>query len=317
MIAWRDGLERGPDGPVRQVPTRHVWTSTVWVTRYGTARRRFFNPVSGTWSWAPEILNLVEDSMGNSGYAIDWFTSVERAIALAWRRRGVGSTATIRNRKPAEPPNAKWLSWNTKDAALDDGGPLRGEVWMPMKRTRAWRCGAALVPPTYKISSLGRLMSPNGAVTRGFLFNGRRWAAAKGAGLVDLESAARLSQDATKPAPRILAAIDALGAGASPTDLALVLEIELSTAWSYYALAAAHLDAATLRRRVPQLVGVGLWRHLEAMRARGDPLLGGRLLDLAPICHAALPACAERVAMLRLARLAVTKRIGVVPGSCV
>jgi len=153
-------------------------------------------------------------------------------------------------------------------------------------------------------------MSPNGAVTQGFLFNGRRWAAARGAGLVDLESAARLSQDAIKPAPRILAAIDALGAGSSPTDLALVLEIELSTAWSYFALAAAHLDATTLRRRVPQLVGVGLWRHLEAMRARGDPLLGERLLDLAPVCHYALPACAERVAMLRLARLAVTKRIG-------
>jgi len=29
-------------------------------------------------------------------------------------------------------------------------------------------------------------MSPNGAVTRGFLFNGRRWAAAKGAGLMTL-----------------------------------------------------------------------------------------------------------------------------------
>ena len=51
------------------------------------------------------------------------------------------------------------------------------------------------------------------------------------------------------------------------------------------------------------------------MRARGDPLLGGRLLDLAPVCHDALPGCAERVAMLRLARLAVTKRIGVVPGA--
>ena len=46
------------------------------------------------------------------------------------------------------------------------------------------------------------------------------------------------------------------------------------------------------------------------MRARGDPLLGGRLLDLAPVCHDALHTGAERVAMLRLARLAVTKQIG-------
>jgi hypothetical protein len=310
MIAWRDGLERGPDGPVRQVPTRHVWTSTVWVTKRGTARRRYFNPVSGIWSWSPEIMSLGEDEMGNSGYALDWFTSVERAIALAWCRRGGGSTSTIRNKKPAEPPSAKWLAWDTRDATVDDGGPLGGEVWTPLKRARAWRCGAALVPPAYKISSLGRLMSPDGAVTWGFLFNGRRWAAAKGAGLVDLTSAARLRQDVPKLAPRVLAATDALGAGASPTDLARVLGVELSTAWSYFALAAAHLDAATLRRRVPHLVGVELWRHLEDMRARGDPLLGGRLLDLAPVCQAALPADPERVAKLRLARLAVTKQIG-------
>jgi len=51
------------------------------------------------------------------------------------------------------------------------------------------------------------------------------------------------------------------------------------------------------------------------MRARGDPLLSGRLMDLAPVCHDALPACAERVVMLRMARLAVTKRIDVVPGA--
>ena len=77
------------------------------------------------------MLNLVEDEMGNSGYAIDWFTSVECAIALAWSRRGVGSTATILNKMPAEPPNAKWLSWSTRDAALDDGGPLRERCGCP------------------------------------------------------------------------------------------------------------------------------------------------------------------------------------------
>ena len=309
MIAWRNGLERGPDGPVRQVPTRHVWTSTVWVTKHGTARRRYFNPVSGIWSWAPKIMSLGEDEMGNSGYSLNWFTSVERTIALAWCRRGVGSTSTLLNIKPAEPTNAKWLSWNLKDVTLDDGGAIRGEVWTSLTRARAWRCGAELVPPTYRISSLGRLMSPNGAVTKGFLFNGSRWAAAKGAGLIDLTSAARLQQDAPKLVPRVLAATDALGAGASPADLARVLGDELSTAWSYFALAAAHLNATTLRRHVPRLVGVGLWRHLEDMRARGDPLLGGRLLDLAPDCHAALPADPERVAKLRLARLAVTKQI--------
>jgi len=106
------------------------------------------------------------------------------------------------------------------------------------------------------------------------------------------------------------AATDALGAGASPTDLARVLGVELSTVWSYFALAAAHLDATTLRHRVPQLVGVGLWRHLNDMRARGDPLLGGRLLDFAPVCSVALPAGPERMAKLRLTRVAVTKQIG-------
>jgi len=80
-----------------------------------------------------------------------------------------------------------------------------GEIWTPLKQARAWRYGAAaLVPPAYKISSEGRLMSPSSAITRGFLFNGRRWATAKGAGLVDLTTtttAARLRQDVPKLAP--------------------------------------------------------------------------------------------------------------------
>jgi len=149
MIAWRDGLERGPDDPVRQVPTRHVWTSTVWVTKHQTWHRKApilqsCITVSGIWSWAwaPEIMSLGEDEMGNSGYALDWFTSVERAITLAWcrcRRRG-GSTSTIRNRKPAEPPSpsAKWLAWDTRDATVVDGDGGRWPArWRGLDSTEA------------------------------------------------------------------------------------------------------------------------------------------------------------------------------------
>eukprot|EP00966_Prymnesium_polylepis_P033108 769963-Prymnesium_polylepis.1 len=43
-IQWVEGLIESPDGIARQLPERHVFSSAVYVTRDGVARRRFFNP---------------------------------------------------------------------------------------------------------------------------------------------------------------------------------------------------------------------------------------------------------------------------------
>ena len=85
LIQRQDKIIAGPDGAARQVPMRYVWSRSVWCTEDGTARRRYFNPVdgNGSWRWVEEPLLLTEDVSGNAGCHLDWFTTVERTIALA------------------------------------------------------------------------------------------------------------------------------------------------------------------------------------------------------------------------------------------
>ncbi len=85
LIQRQDQIIAGPDGAARQVPMRYVWSRSVWCTEDGTARRRYFNPVdgNGSWRWVEEPLPLTEDVSGNAGCHLDWFTTVERTIALA------------------------------------------------------------------------------------------------------------------------------------------------------------------------------------------------------------------------------------------
>ena len=85
LIQRQDKIIAGPDGAARQVPMRYVWSSSVWCTEDGTARRRYFNPVdgNGSWRWVEEPLPLTEDVCGNAGCHLDWCTTVERTIALA------------------------------------------------------------------------------------------------------------------------------------------------------------------------------------------------------------------------------------------
>ena len=85
IVVWPDGLEKGPDGPCRQIPQKYTWSSTVWVTRDGTARRKHYNPVTGVWTWSEETLPM---SIGaddeRMGYVVEHWISMERAIAMAW-----------------------------------------------------------------------------------------------------------------------------------------------------------------------------------------------------------------------------------------
>ena len=109
-----------------------------------------------------------------------------------------------------------------------------GEVWLPMSRARARRRGT--VPcdtAAYEISSRGRLRNPHGVVTQGFLFDGKRWAAVPGSGLVNLHAAAKVRPASRTLPPRLAAARDCLGAGHTPSELAQVLGTLEGTAWSY------------------------------------------------------------------------------------
>jgi hypothetical protein len=258
MISWRDGLARGPDGLARQIPTKHVWTSAIWCTKHGTCRRRHFNTMTKTWHWDPDPLPWTEDDGGNAGYHIaPWFLSIERAVACAWCLRHPTSSYTIQNSLPTGPIHVRHLRWDVPEELDEAGACVDGaEMWYPMKGPRACRCGVVSCSDAgYAISDRGRLKSPSGNITSGFLFDGRRWAAVKGFGLVDLTMCARLRKNVVYLPPAIKHAADALGSGHKPSDLAQASDVQLGTAWSYFIRAAQHLDARTLSRVVPPLVG--------------------------------------------------------------
>ena len=58
MQWWPSGVEQNVDGVVREVPTRHVWASSVWITQEGVARRKWWNPVERRWHWDAEPLPI-------------------------------------------------------------------------------------------------------------------------------------------------------------------------------------------------------------------------------------------------------------------
>jgi hypothetical protein len=101
-IDLADGLLRGPDGEMRQIPELHVWSSCVYITRNGIARRRFYNSVARGWTWADEPLVITLDEAGRMGYYIGWWRSIELCIALAWLSRAENSTLGVRERVTVE-----------------------------------------------------------------------------------------------------------------------------------------------------------------------------------------------------------------------
>ena len=274
MIRWSPGLISGPDGEkMREIPQKNVWTSSVFITKRGIARRRHYNTITHTWNWAENNLELVEDEEGRLGYHLEWWISIDRCIALAWVRRHPDSTNKIHVEAGKE-PHPKNISWAINEES-ESTKPLENETWKPLN----WRVGAVKCSQDYKISSHGRLMAPNGEVTRGFYFNKKRWAAAD-AGLVDLHTAARIVPNVIYLAPRIKMAHDCLSSGFSPIDLAEVASIEESTAWSYFSQAVVYLKGSERRRLGSKLVSVDLWAVLTVMKANRQPVLGGTLTAL-------------------------------------
>ena len=285
LVSWRDGLVRGPDGPCRQIPQHYVWSSSVWITKAGDARRRHYNGVTRTWAWDDEPLPIAfDDASGRIGYVVDHWISRERAIALAWLHRdpqsswhltddGIEIELEGQRRRRGLP-----MAW--KRGEVVEGEPttsLPREQWRKLK----WRCGLAPAPPGYMSSSLGRLRSPRGDVTRGLFFAGDRYAAVKGCGLVNLTVAAGLAPRTLRLSPTLYHAAQALMTGRDAQELALVLDVVEATAWTYLCCAAAHVPGDNLRPRARRLVAPDLWRALGAMH--GDARLGGPLAELMPV----------------------------------
>ena len=289
MINWPPGQDVGPDGsPVREVPQRHVWSSSIWITEDGIAWRRFFNLAAKHWVWDDRPMPITIEG-AQDGILLEWFTSTDRMIAMAWVYRHPESTGHVHRRTcvrlvngrespPPPEPRLQSLSWD-RDEAPDNAPPPESETW----RTLRWRVGAVPCDPEYKISSAGRLRCPNGNITRGFWFDGRRWAAVRGVGLVDLWGAAGL-QHTDRIQPAIRNARAALMARNTPQELAQATGITHTTAWSYFCRAAEHVPGTDLRRLAPTLVGHSLWRTLVSLRT--EAVLGDTLKTIMGTLHA-------------------------------
>ena len=318
MIRWCDGVDTLPDGsPCRQIPQKHVWSSTVWCSADGLLWRRFYNPVTRRWRWEEEPCALTIDEEGRIGYHLEWWTSADRCVALAWLRRAengssliqekvtvrlVGDDAAKASERGSRVDSIEWADGEAGDESGESSVP--GETWKPLK----WSCGLIPCDGGYRVSNYGRLWSPHTrTVTSGFWYGGERWAAVRGGCLVPLRAAAGLVPQEEKLQPRVRLARDALMAGYGPSDLEAASGLELSTCWSYFTRASMHVPGKDLRKRARRLVPAEMWAALERMR--GEERLGGMLTDLMEDVRRMVPPRVledeNAMSKLRLARTAL------------
>ena len=273
MLEWNDGIEETPGGMAREIVQPNVWSSSVWITPVGEAFRRYYNPISKAWTWeAMQIAFNPDQTRIGIHLASGWMSS-EQAIATAWLHRAPNSREGVVVLDPAE-PDVRNLAWGDPDP-LPEEGDFEGETWTNLR----WMCGQVRCDNRYQISSHGRLRSPyTGKITRGFAARGTRWAACKGAGLVDLMQAAGLIRAEKHVPERVYLAYCAVSSSTPVAEHARRHALSLKTAWMYYALAAPLVHEREVYGK--PLVSPDLWRVLTSMR--GNPVLGGKLSELHP-----------------------------------
>ena len=309
LITWKYGLERAPDGnKVRQIPTRHVWSSSLWISRDAVAWRMYFNPISQKWNWSdkPQPYVLDHENETRLGlHLLDQWTPLSTAVCLAWKHRIPGSPTktTIEPGFTVHTDHVQWVEPGTNKEV----GFMEDEVWSPLK----YRCGIRNCPQSYKISNRGRLKSPTGQVTAGFYFGDSMWAAVKGAGLVDLLVASGTKPNVHHIRPYMRLAMDCIMTGHTPTDLSKDAGVEISTAWSYFTQSAPFLKPWDLQRVGPNLISRDVWSILHLMQSENDSRLGGSLKDLLPVIEQRISPDSEfiknqyKLSELRFARLCV------------
>ena len=287
LITWPCGIEKGPGGRIqlRQIVEPYVWVSSLWISRTGTCWRRHFNTATRQWSWASEPQPTSEElETGRLGlYVNNHWTPLETAIALAWRKRHPESRAPAVRGGKRRRLTAKSISWPKEEDS--DSEELDDETWSDLDVRIGVLSTSGL---GYKISSHGRLQSPQGLITRGHWFRGRRWSSVRGCGLCDLDTAAGLKTGLPQP-PCYQLALNALLTGATAEDLAHEARIKESSAWSYLSKAATFAPCEDLRRVWKALVDRGLVRTLKRMQSSGDTRLGDAISTLLDAVLDALP----------------------------
>ena len=319
LVSWPDGLVHGPDGPCRQVPQEFTWTSVVFITKDGTARRRHYNPVAKTWTFDADPVPLAWDAKRErlGFHVVGHWISSERAVLLAWAHRHPDATSAIVGDADAielvgasSHANAQLpFAWAHGEVVCEPG-PLDGETWKPLK----WTCGLCPVPKGYRISNHGRLKNvSSGRVTSGLWYKGDRWAAVRDGALVNLTVASGLRGNTVDLTPALWQAAEALGHGEDPVDLADATAVQISTAWNRFNRVAPFFPADDLKARVARLVSPDLWALVTGMVGAKEAAVGGSLTELMDVVLKRLPRTGAfrrseyQFEQLRLARLAAIR----------
>jgi hypothetical protein len=310
-ITWREGVVQSPSGPAREIVAKNVWTERTFITKDGCPWKRFFNVWTQDWTWGEEPLDmLLDEATGKIGFYAGRsnLMSVEEAVCTAWRKRAEDSPARVCVRPGTEGGHCDNLRWE-----IEEGGEPtvdNKESWKPLVK---WCVGIVPVPPGYEISSQGRLRSPSGEVTAGFWAFGRRWAAVKNVGLVDLTTASGLRQPTIDLKPVMVRAAECMLAGFTPKEYAESTGVEEGSAWTYFCVGAQKVHPADLIKVGPKLVSKDLWKGLKGLDSQGDPVMGGPLKELMDRLEDAMPPDGEfmnseyRFEQLRFARLVLQK----------
>ena len=309
-IKGREGIVQSPDGQAREIVNKHTWSERTFITKDGCARKRFYNVWTQKWTWAEEPLELTMNESGKVGiYAGRGnLMSIEEAICLAWRKRAVGSRKPVCIVEGSEGGHVDNLRWSEEEGSEQ---AIEGrEKWKALTK---FCVGIVPVPPGYEISTHGRLRTPSGEMTAGFWFDGRRWAAVRDVGLVDLSTASGLRKPTLDLKPVILRAAECMLAGFTPDDYACDTSVEIGTAWTYFCKGAEKVHPSDLVKVGPKLISKDLWKVLRRLDADGNPILGERLLDLMAVIDSMLPAdgmfrqSEHQYAQLRFGRLILQK----------
>ena len=282
LISWKDGLLVSPTGArMRQVPTKHVWTSTLHCSEDGELWRRHYDVLTGTWRWDDQPTQLaMEDATGCMGLRVDCvFRPLATLIALAWHHRAPETQARVEVAE-GEPLDVSSVRWKESESNQEEfEGVMPGETFKPLR----WSCGIVSVPPGYEISNKGRLRKGD-RITSGFFFHGTcgptRLAAVRDCGLVDLHLAAKLMPPALELKPCLMKAFDAMMCNLTPSQFANQTGVQLDTAWNYFRQVAVYVPKSKLKLLGEALTARDLWRLLWHMRERDDPELTDKLTIL-------------------------------------
>ena len=136
---WNYGVLKRERKLFRQVPVKHVWSSTLWISRDGECFRRFYNPIAHAWTWSDDAQCIVLDEHGRAGLQIlNQWTPLTTVIALAWIPRKPGSPMRTRLVADGARPIAKNIRWLEMAEHRPEPRRLKDETWSGPPSVPRW-----------------------------------------------------------------------------------------------------------------------------------------------------------------------------------